>query len=122
MNLNPESARQIIISDGSQHRVSLWWENLESIMYPESNLILNFEPFYSTFNLNNTDALIHFQAKPKPVRRFGIYQGGSYYSTGAIAIEKPSETLRINDDNTPSNIILVKCAKLLINPTKIIIK
>lgn len=50
---------------------------------PDFRLKLNFSPIIDHFNLSGEFCLLHWQAKPFGLRRWGIYNGGddSYCST-----------------------------------------
>jgi hypothetical protein len=62
---------QIIEKIGlKQFRVS--WENIT-----DSGLLLDFNPLISQFNLQGAFVLEHWQAKPKGLRRWGLYDSTS---------------------------------------------
>lgn len=44
---------------------------------PEFKLALNFNPIIERFNLRGNFCLLHWQAKPFGLRRWGIYDGAS---------------------------------------------
>lgn len=62
-----------LVSPG-QFRV--WWDG-----YEDQALLLNFNPLIATFNLTGAFCLIHWQARPKGLRRWGVYDhlAGMYY-------------------------------------------
>lgn len=52
---------------------------------PDSNLVLNFEPVIKAYGLTGTYCLLHWQAKPRNLRTWGIYCSDSkqYFSVGS---------------------------------------
>lgn len=68
---------QHLINKLNTGKFALNWVNV-----PNSELILNFNPLISTYKLTGTYCLLHWQAKPKFYRRWGIYYSATdyYYS------------------------------------------
>jgi hypothetical protein len=58
-----------IITKTGQSQFNLQWENV-----PDSTINLDFRPLQEEFNLRGVYCLLHWQAKPKGLRRFGIYE------------------------------------------------
>ena len=87
---------------------------------PNSELELDFNPIIEEFNLSGDFLLIHWQAKPKGYRKWGIYASKSdrYYSLKAIDMERwTGKTLQLDDltaSALPSAVLLVKNARLII--------
>ena len=65
-----------------------------------SELILDFSPLIERFNLSGNYQLIHFQAKPKGHRRWGIYRSrdDSYSSCCGVQVAGTVKTLLIPDN------------------------
>jgi len=61
----------------SHAKFSIKWSNVTN-----SELILNFNPVITQYKLTGTYCLLHWQAKPKYYRRWGIYysEDDYYYS------------------------------------------
>lgn len=102
-----------IIKAIALHQITLSWEENNKLV-PDSLLELNFAPFYSIYDLAESDVLLHFQAKPKGLRKWGIYQNKQYYSVSTIQAIAQHETLTIIDDNLPSNVILCRNAQVAV--------
>ena len=87
---------------------------------PNSELELDFNPVIEEFDLSGDFLLIHWQARPKGYRRWGIYVSGTdrYYSLKAIDLERwTGKTLQLDDmtaKTVPSAVLLVKNARLII--------
>ena len=87
---------------------------------PNSELELDFNPIIDEFNLKGDFLLIHWQAKPKGYRKWGIYASKSdrYYSLSAIDMERwTGNTLQLDDltaKTVPSAVLLVRDARLII--------
>lgn len=65
------------ISRGIFHSV---WHSI-----PNSELVLNFNPLIKEHNLNGQYVLLHWQARPKNLRTWGVYDSTTdmYYSIGS---------------------------------------
>ncbi len=93
---------------------------VSSYNVPNSELELDFNPIIEEFNLEGDFLLIHWQAKPKGYRRWGIYssRSGLYYSVVSIDIERwTGKTLQLDDmtaSTVPSAVLLVNNARLII--------
>lgn len=72
---------------------------------PDSQLVLNFNPIIDTYNLTGVYVLLHWQAKPKNLRTWGIYDSQSkmYYSVGSDELVFPPTKVRVLD--VPETII-----------------
>ena len=69
-----------------------------------SELELDFNPIIEKFGLSGDFTLIHWQAKPKGHREWGIYSSkdDSYRSIVRIVINSPVESLQLDDATTTS--------------------
>ena len=68
-------------------------------------LDLDFSPLISQFNLKGNFTLIHWQAKPKGYREWGIYtsRDDSYRSVGRLKLNSATvSSLQLNDKNATS--------------------
>lgn len=59
------------------------------IAVPNSELVINFNPIISAHNLQGAYCLIHWQAKPKGLRTWGVYDSEKdmYFSIGAFSVD-----------------------------------
>lgn len=76
-------------------------------------LILNFNPLIERFKLKGTYQLIHWQARPKGTREWGIYNSldDSYRSLENFQISGNFKSLQIPDseaNSIPSAVILLQ--------------
>lgn len=65
-----------------------------------SQIILNFNPIITQFNLNGNYCLVHWQARPKGYREWGIFDSKSdrYFSVDKFDFTVDlGKTLQIND-------------------------
>ena len=87
---------------------------------PNSELELDFNPIIDEFKLKGNYLLIHWQAKPKGYRRWGVYssKGDRYYSLASIDMERwRGKSLQLDDltaSTVPSAVLLVNNARLII--------
>jgi hypothetical protein len=81
---------------------SLWLDQ-RGIEVPDSRIKLSFAPITETFQLSGSYCLLHWQAKPKGLRRFGVYCSTSDSYTAIdhdklrINASGQSLTLQINE-------------------------
>ena len=65
---------------------------------PEQKLIINFAPIIKQNNLQNYLVLAHWQARPKGLRRWGLYDGisDSYYGADwqKIQVSNPHHQIK----------------------------
>lgn len=55
-------------------KFKVWWSS-----HTEQTLFLDFEPIVRTYNLQGDFCLLHWQAKPKGLRQWGLYDNSSQY-------------------------------------------
>ena len=69
-----------------------------------STLILDFNEVINYFNLKGSFSLVHFQAKPKKYRQWGIYKSFSdtYKSISDFEVKGVVKTLQVPDNLTTS--------------------
>lgn len=58
-----------IITKTGQSQFNLEWENIA-----DSTINLDFRPLQKEYNLSGVYCFLHWQAKPKGLRRFGVYE------------------------------------------------
>ena len=79
-------------------------------------LLLDFKPFIELFTLEEECCLIHWQARPKYKRRWGVYnsQTKSYECFLRLAIEGPMEAVQLDE----AEVVTIPTAVLIArNPT-----
>ncbi len=88
--------RKHLITRLSDRRFNLCWER----QY-DTAMVLDFNPLVEGFGLRSPFCLLHFQARPKGLRRWGIYDGASdvYYSLSSerVKLEAPGRLIQIPD-------------------------
>lgn len=85
------------------------------VVTPEARnhqLILNFNPLIKQFNLSGNFQLIHWQAKPKGFREWGIYNAldDNYQSLSGFQIQGVFKSLQLPDKtavSVPSAVLLI---------------
>lgn len=87
---------------------------------PSSELILDFNPIIQQFLLSGSYLLIHWQARPKGHRQWGVYfsETDNYTSLSAIEFNHIlGKTLQLDDAKAitvPSAVIIVQNARLIL--------
>lgn len=86
---------------------------ITTIGVPNSQLFLDFTPLIKKFNLRGNFSLIHWQAKPKHYREWGIYNSetDSYSSLAGFNMEGVFTSLQIPDKEAiaiPSAVLLIQ--------------
>lgn len=86
---------------------------LVTVNIPNSQIILDFNPLIHKFQLKGEFSLIHWQARPKKYREWGIYNSveDSYSSIPDFKIEGIFTSLQIPDVSAyslPSAVLMVR--------------
>lgn len=109
-----------IINRTSKQNFDVFWDGVR-----DSFLHLNFTPVIQQFNLTGNFALLHWQAKPKYYRRWGLYYAPHdyYYSFNynelLIECSLDLQTLQINEAKwkaIPTAVVLLQPVTLEIAP------
>lgn len=87
--------------------------NVSTLNIANSQLILDFNPIIQKFNLTGNFSLIHWQARPRGYREWGIYnsQTDSYESLSGFQMEAVFKSLQIPDSEAvsiPSAVLYVQ--------------
>jgi len=105
----------------SRGRFDVTYEHL-----PDFNLALDFNPIIQRFNLQGSFCLLHWQAKPFGLRRWGVYDGGkdSYVACewNQIEVLKSPRCLQIDEtvsSTVPTAVLFFEAGVLLASHTKI---
>lgn len=109
------------ISKTATGRFDVTYEHL-----PDFKLALNFNPIIQRFNLQGRFCLLHWQAKPFGLRRWGIYDSGKDFYVacewGQIEILKSPRCLQIDEtvsSTVPTAVLFFEAGVLLASHTKI---
>ncbi|MGL5874021.1 MAG: hypothetical protein ACRC2R_16905 [Xenococcaceae cyanobacterium] len=94
----------------SKARFYLCWDEK-----PQEQIIVNFNPTIEQFNLSGDFKLVHWQAKPKGLKQFGIYNNvtDTYTSTREqlIFTDKNIQLLQLDENvfnHIPTAVLLIK--------------
>jgi hypothetical protein len=61
---------------------SIYWKTESGELITDSSITIDFNPILNRLNSNGTGiVLVHYQAKPKYLRRYGVFYSGDYYTT-----------------------------------------
>lgn len=98
-----------IIRKASQGIILLFWIDDLGEMIPDSLITLNFNPIIKAANLVKNFAICHYQARPKGLRRWGIFYEGDYFSVKKINSAVPYESILLDESDLfyPPNAVLV---------------
>jgi hypothetical protein len=80
--------RQIVKKTAIPNKFTLHWQDI-----PNSQLIIDFNPLIDIFRLTGHFVLLHYQARPVGLRRFGALYAGDYHSLDELEAKTPSRTL-----------------------------
>jgi hypothetical protein len=124
-------ANQIIKHSNYQGRVSFHWLDDSDRLIPNSIVQMDFNPIIKFFSLQGAFCLIHWQAKPFGLRRWGIFCNESKHYYGVdydqvqISPEHKLELLQIDErkylDIRPTAVLYVANAKVIDTGGKIIV-
>jgi|694.fasta_scaffold10262_5 hypothetical protein len=94
--------------------ISEWRDNLGNVILG-SKLDLDFNPVIQASGLIKNFVIVHYQAKPLFLRRFGVIANGEYFSVRNIKAESPYQTIWIHETNLlkPPNAVLIHPESLL---------
>ncbi len=87
---------------------------------PNSDLELDFNPIIDNFNLKGDYLLLHFQAKPKESRQWGVYASktDSYHSIKEFDLDRPqARSLHLDETRhktVPTAVLLIENARLIL--------
>lgn len=87
----------------------LFWINESGEMLSDSLITLDFNPIIKAANLINNFAICHYQARPKGLRRWGIFYDSNYFSVEKISSALPYESILLDESDLiyPPNAVLV---------------
>lgn len=94
--------------------ISEWRDNLGNVILG-SKLDLDFNPVIQASGLVENFVIIHYQAKPLFLRRFGVISNGEYFSVSNVEAKTPYRSILVHETNLikPPNAILIHPESLL---------
>ena len=114
-----------IIRKASQGIILLFWIDDLGEMLPDSLITLDFNPIIKAANLINNFAICHYQARPKGLRRWGIFYNSNYFSVEKISSALPYESIWLDESDLiyPPNAVLVhQNCELILNQSEAILR
>lgn len=107
-----------LITKASQSRFDILWTEK-----PEEKLTVDFTPLIKAFRLSGNFCLLHWQAKPKGLRRFGVYDGREDNYVGVdydkLSITAIPRSIQIDENlyaTVPTAVLLFAGCVLIENP------
>jgi len=101
--------KQIIRKAASKGIFTVFWiDNLGEVI-PDSLITLDFNPIIKEANLIKNFAICHYQARPKGLRRWGIFYADDYFSVEKVTSSIPYETIWLDESSLtfPPNAVLI---------------
>lgn len=88
---------------------NLYWKTPGGIEVPNSRITLDFNPVIKASGLDKDFVIVHYQARPLFLRRFGVVAGGEYFSVETIEAITPYRSIRVNETNLiyPPNAVMI---------------
>ncbi len=78
-----KSLQQVINKTSVPNRFILSWVG-EVGRLPDSKIIIDFNPVIEVAQAQGNFAMWHYQAKPKGLRKYGVFCSGEYYSVDRV--------------------------------------
>ena len=120
---------QIIIKGEIPNTFISQWQNDSGHFILGSKIILDFNPVIKASGLIENFVIVHYQARPLFLRRFGVMANGEYFSVRSIKAESHYQTIWVHETNLikppnavlihPESLLTVKDDVALITPLKI---
>lgn len=94
--------------------ISEWRDNLGNVILG-SKLDLDFNPVIQASGLVENFVIVHYQAKPLFLRRFGVIADGEYFSVAKIESKTSYFSVLVHETNLikPPNAVLIHPGSLL---------
>lgn len=100
--------------------ISRWFDENNNLI-ENSEIILDFNPVIKQANLTANFAICHYQARPKGLRKWGVFYKGKYFSVDKIDSLVPYESIWLDENSVtlPPNAVIVHrdCELLLTEST-----
>ena len=109
--------KQIIRKASEGIFILFWIDNLGEVI-PDSLITLDFNPIIKSANLIKDFAICHYQARPKGLRKWGIFYADDYFSVEKISSSVPYESTWLDETNLnfPPNATLIhRNCQLILN-------
>lgn len=110
-----------IIRKASQGIILLFWIDDLNQTIPDSLITLDFNPIIKAANLVKNFAICHYQARPKGLRKWGIFYEGDYFSVKKINSAVPYESIWLDESDLiypPNAVIVHKNCKLILDESQ----
>jgi hypothetical protein len=100
--------RQIIEKD-DPNTFTCYWVDDRGTPLPGSKIILDFRPVIEAARVAKDFVIVHYQARPSFLRRFGVLYRGDYFSVNQIEAATPYRTVWVHETNLlyPPNAVIV---------------
>ena len=100
---------QIIIKGLIPNTFISQWQNDLGHFILGSKIVLDFNPVIQASGLVENFVIVHYQAKPLFLRRFGMVANGEYFSVSSIEAETPYRSVLVHETNLlfPPNAVLI---------------
>jgi len=112
--------RQIIRKAAPGIILLFWIDDLGEVI-SDSLITLNFNPIIESANLIKDFAICHYQARPKKLRKWGIFYAGDYFSVERISSSVPYESILLDESDLvyPPNAVLIhRSCELILNQSE----
>ena len=106
---------QIIAKGKTSNTFTCHWQDGFGNVISGSKLDLDFNPCIEASGLTENFVIVHYQAKPLFLRRFGVMANGEYFSVRSIKADSPYQTIWVHETNLlkPPNAVLIHPESLL---------
>lgn len=106
---------QIITKGKTSNTFTCHWQDGFGNLILGSKLDLDFNPVIKASGLVNDFVIVHYQAKPLFLRRFGVIANGEYFSVAKIESTSSYFSVLVHETNLikPPNAVLIHPESLL---------
>ncbi|MCA2685946.1 MAG: hypothetical protein IM504_23270 [Microcystis sp. M038S2] len=100
---------QIITNGKTPNTFVSQWQNDLGHLILGSKITLDFNPVIKASGLIDNFVIVHYQAKPIFLRRFGVVATGEYFSVSSIEAKTPYRSVLVHETNLlfPPNGVLI---------------
>lgn len=105
--------------------ILLFWIDDRGKLLPDSVITLDFNPIIKSANLIKDFAICHYQARPKGLRKWGIFYANNYFSVERISSLVPYESILLEESNLafpPNAVLLHRNCELILNQSEATIR
>lgn len=106
---------QIIIKGKTPNTFTCYWQDGFGKVISGTTLDLDFNPCIEASGLTKNFVIVHYQAKPLFLRRFGVIADGEYFSVTKIESKTSYFSVLVHETNLikPPNAVLIHPGSLL---------